>query len=53
MIDIQGIPVVAARLAAAQKASSTQTRKKTSSRVVLGKVSVGPRSTLRTKAKVA
>jgi len=56
MIRIEGIPVVAARLADAEKAKSTQTRNKrlrTSKIDAGGKAPLGIRSLLHTKTKVA
>jgi hypothetical protein len=53
MIDIQGIPALAARLAAAQKATYSKLRKKSSSKMDAAKISVGPSSTFRAKTKVA
>jgi hypothetical protein len=50
MIDIQGIPVVAARLAAARKLSSTQPAAKKASKKAVGK---GSRGALRPKEKAA
>ena len=56
MIRIEGIPVVAARLADAEKAKSTQTRNKrrrTSKIDAGGRAPLGIRSVLPSKTKVA
>ena len=55
MIRIEGISVVAARLADAEKAKSTQTRNKrrTSKIDAGGRAPLGIRSVLHTKTKVA
>jgi hypothetical protein len=56
MVRIEGIPIVAARLADAEKAKSTQTRNKrlrTSKIDAGGRAPLGIRSVLHTKTKVA